>query len=134
MSTMGLDDIGGLLREQAPVLVLYARQWCSAPEDVVQEAFVKLAAQTTPPDNAHAWLFKAVRNGALTARRASLRRRRHEAAAAQLQPSWFSRNDDGPLDADAAQRALETLAAEHREVITLHLWGGLTFAQIADVA
>jgi RNA polymerase sigma-70 factor (ECF subfamily) len=130
---MGPDILGRLLHEQAPALVLYARQWCAAPEDVVQEAFVKLAAQGTLPDNPTAWLFKAVRHGALTARRASLRRQRHETAAAQRQSPWFCPTDDG-LDADAAQRALETLPAEQREVITLHLWGGLTFAQIADVA
>jgi RNA polymerase sigma factor (sigma-70 family) len=134
MSTMGLDDIGRLMREQASVLALYARQWCSAPEDVVQEAFVKLAASGIVPDNPQAWLFKAVRHGALTARRASQRRRRHESAAAQLQAPWFCQRDDGPVDADAAQRALESLPADQREVITLHLWGGLTFAQVADVA
>ena len=35
------------------------------------------------------------------------------------------------LDARAAAAALQTLPAETREIIVAHLWGGLTFEQIA---
>jgi hypothetical protein len=38
----GPDAIRRLTDEQARAFVLYARQWCTNPEDIVQEAFIKL--------------------------------------------------------------------------------------------
>jgi RNA polymerase sigma-70 factor (ECF subfamily) len=40
----------------------------------------------------------------------------------------------GGLDAEAAATALQTLPLEQREILVAHLWGGLTFAEIADLA
>jgi RNA polymerase sigma-70 factor (ECF subfamily) len=39
---MSPSDVARLIDAHAAPLVLYARQWCAAPEDVVQEAFLKL--------------------------------------------------------------------------------------------
>src|SRR5262245_45533551 len=127
---MAPDQLGRLIAEHAPALALYARQWCAAPEDVVQEALVKLLAQKTPPANPVPWLYRVVRNAAISARRAAERRKRHETAAAQGGAAWFQPAADAALD---AARALESLPLEQREVVTLHLWGGLSFAQIAEV-
>ena len=110
---------------------LYARQWCSAPEDVVQEAFVKIAALTAPPDQPTAWLYRVVRNAALTAARAEARRRKHETAASHPE-AWFA-SPEGRLDALAASEALSALAGEVREPVVAHLWGGLTFVQIGEL-
>ena len=38
------------------------------------------------------------------------------------------------LDPEQAAAALEALPIEEREVIIAHLWGGLTFEQIAEVS
>ena len=130
---MGPDALGRLIDEHAPALILYARQWCAAPEDVVQEAFIKLSRQEPPPANALGWLYRVVRNGALSAHRAARRRLRHETTAAEQHPSWFVPGDSAPFDAVHATRALERLSAEQREVIVAHLWGGLTFEQIAEL-
>jgi DNA-directed RNA polymerase specialized sigma24 family protein len=43
--------LGRLLDRHADALLLYARQWCDPAEDVVQDAFVKLSARRTPPDD-----------------------------------------------------------------------------------
>ncbi len=48
---MGPEQLSRLVDDYAAELVLYARQWCASAEDVVQEAFVKLASQRPPPDN-----------------------------------------------------------------------------------
>jgi RNA polymerase sigma factor (sigma-70 family) len=130
---MGPERLGQLLDEHAAALVLYARQWCAVAEDVVQEAFVKLAAQRTDPDNPVAWLYRVVRNGALGAARAERRRRRHEAFAAARVPSWFVPAEGLGLDAATVTAALQELPIEQREVIVAHLWGGLTFEQIGEV-
>ncbi len=135
---MDSERLGMLIDRLAAALELYARQWCDEPEDVVQEAFVKLASQGTPPLEPAAWLFRAVRNGAINAGIARRRRRQHEAEAAAETPAWF---ESGPVssnhaavDPDSAQAALSVLPVEQREVIVAHLWGGLTFEQIAELA
>jgi RNA polymerase sigma factor (sigma-70 family) len=126
--------LGRLVDEHAAVLSLYARQWCDAPEDVVQEAFIKLAGQKRQPDNPTAWLYCVVRNGALSHARATRRRRFHESYAAARTPHWFDPADGTRLDADEAARALAALPLEQREVIVAHLWGGLTFEQIGELS
>ncbi|HJZ94128.1 MAG TPA: sigma-70 family RNA polymerase sigma factor [Gemmataceae bacterium] len=121
-----------LIDRHGPALVLYARQWCAAPEDIVQDAFLKLFAQRRPPDDPPAWLFRVVRNAALDAAKADRRRQRREAAARP--GAWFVEPDIDGLDAEKAVGALEQLPAELRETIVARLWGGLAFEQIAAVS
>jgi RNA polymerase sigma-70 factor (ECF subfamily) len=130
---MDAQQLARLLDEYAAALTLYARQWCTVPEDVVQEAFVKLAALPRPPDSPGAWLHRVVRNGALSAARADRRRRHHETAAAEQTPAWFLPSEVSPLDAQAVAAALESLPGEQRETIVAHLWGGLSFEQIGTL-
>lgn len=127
--------LGQLVDEHAAALVLYARQWCAAPEDVVQDAFVKLAQQRTPPERVVPWLYRVVRNGAISVLRSLLRRRRHETEAAAERAGWFATDPTRTVEIhpDEAVRALQTLPEIQREVITLRLWGGLTFAEVAEV-
>src|SRR5947209_5205108 len=99
---MSPEQLARLVEQHAAALTLFARQWCDAPEDVVQEAFIKLAAQHTAPDNFAAWLYHVVRNGALTAARAAKRRRQYESAAAANTSTWFLPSDCAGLDAEAA--------------------------------
>jgi RNA polymerase sigma-70 factor (ECF subfamily) len=128
---MGPEMLGRLVEEHAAALVLYARQWCATPEDVVQEAFLKLVTQRSTPAKVLPWLYRVVRNGALTASRAERRRRHHESAAARSE-SWFLPGELG-LDGEAAAGALQSLPLEEREPIIAHLWGGLTFEEIGEV-
>ena len=130
---MGPEQLGRLADEHAAALILYARQWCTAPEDVVQEAFLKLVLQKRAPERAVAWLFRVVRNGAISAGRSEWRRHRREATVAARGAMWFSPSEPPGLDGEQAAAALETLPAQQREVIVAHLWGGLTFEEIAQV-
>lgn len=131
---MDSERLGSLIDRHAAALGLYARQWCDEPEDVVQEAFVALAAQRRTPDDPAAWLFRAVRNRAINAGIAGRRRRRREAEAAALAPAWFEPDPAPPpgtaVDPEAAQAALAALPEGQREAIVAHLWGGLTFEQV----
>jgi RNA polymerase sigma-70 factor (ECF subfamily) len=127
---MNVDELGRLVDSHAGALMLYARQWCTAPEDVVQEAFIKLACQSTWPDHAVGWLYRVVRRGAISAGRAESRRRKHEGQAAARREPWFVPREQDALDAERVTAALDTLPALEREVLVAHLWGGLTFEQI----
>jgi RNA polymerase sigma-70 factor (ECF subfamily) len=130
---MSPSDVARLIDAHAAALVLYARQWCAAPEDVVQEAFLKLFRQSQPPHDAVAWLYRVVRNGALDAAKRARRRQRHEAAAARP-VRWFVEPEVDGLDAATAVAALQRLPTEQREVIVARHWGGLSFEQIGEVA
>jgi RNA polymerase sigma factor (sigma-70 family) len=125
--------IAELIDTHAAALVLFARQWCATPEDVVQAAFAKLAAARPPPDDPLAWMFRVVRNAAIDAGKADRRRRQREQAVARP-VRWFVEPEIDGLDAAAAVRALEALPADQREVIVARLWGGMTLEQVAAVA
>src|SRR5262249_54707000 len=130
---MGPEQLGRLMDAHAAALVLYARQWCASPEDVVQMAFVKLTTQKPDPDPVLPWLYRVVRNGALTARRAEHGRGGRGAGAAPPPPSCFAPAEGTSLDAAAATAAMQGLPLEQREVLVARLWGGLTFEQIAGL-
>ena len=80
-----------------------------------------------------AWLYKVVRNGAITAMRSAGRRSRREADVALRAEPWFQPPESDRLDAEEATRALAGLPIEQRETIVFRLWGGLSFEQIAEV-
>ena len=75
-----------------------------------------------------------MRNGALSAARAERRRRTHEGRAAARTPAWFVPAEPTGLDAAAATAALAGLPAEQREAVVAHVWGGLTFDEIGELA
>lgn len=129
---MTARPLADLIDRHAAVLVLYARQWCGTPEDVVQEAFCRYVAQPVEPSDPAAWLFRVVRHVAMDAGKADRRRKLREERAARVE--WFAEAEVEGLDATAAVAALESLAPDQREVIVARLWGGLKFEQIADAA
>ena len=55
---MPLDavQLAQLIEGQAACLRLWIRSRCASGEDVVQEAFCRLAVQDPPPENPVAWL------------------------------------------------------------------------------
>jgi RNA polymerase sigma-70 factor (ECF subfamily) len=133
MAGVGARLLGELLDRHGAALELYARQWCRGPADAVQEALVQLARLPEAPPEVVPWLYRAVRHKAISAGRSERRRARHEAAAARDAECWFVAAADSALDVDAATQALERLELRVREVVVAHLWGGLTFAQIAAI-
>jgi len=134
MRRIGPEILGRLFDEHAAALALFARPWCDAPEDVVQDAFIALARQDPAPDRLVAWLYRVVRNGAIAAARRSRRRRRREQRAAdrELTPGAprFDATDDR-IDAAYAARLLDELDAETREIVIARVWSGLTFDEVA---
>jgi len=122
-------ELARLYREYAPALRLYARQWCAGGEDLVQDAFVRLAQQSSAPDRVLPWLYRVVRNAALADIRGRARRKQREGKAGVREALWSSPDDR--LDADEAARRLVELPLEQREVVVARIWGGLTFEEIA---
>jgi len=135
MSHSDVEQLTRIVTERAAALVLYARQWLdgASADDAVQEALVALLAQREPPRNPTAWMYRAVRNAAIDAARATERRRRREQSVARERGSWFVLEPDARLDAELAEQALRRLSPQHREIVVLRIWGDLAFAEIAEV-
>lgn len=123
--------VGRLLDQQGPALALYAAQWTRSPDDCVQEALLALARQHDLPQEPLAWVYKVVRNLAINAARSDRRRSEHEASA------WTDRLSQmaGATEAERLEltEALSRLTDEMREVVILKIWGGMTYAEIAQV-
>jgi RNA polymerase sigma-70 factor (ECF subfamily) len=131
MSTLGPELLARLMDEHGAALALYARQWCACPEDAVQDALLQLVREPRLPDNVVAWLYRVVRNRAISTSRAAGARSRHEATAAFRGEPWFAATDEDRLDAESAAQALTQLPLPQRETIVARIWGGLSFEEIA---
>jgi RNA polymerase sigma-70 factor (ECF subfamily) len=127
-------DVTDWFEAHAAPLVLYARQWLAGAiaEDVVQEVFVRLMSERRPPDNVKAWLYRAVRNEAISQWRSSRRRRGREIEVASDE-TWFEPGRDESIDAGFAAELIRQLPAEQRESVVLRIWGGLTLAEISAI-
>lgn len=115
-------------------LALYARLFCNdGAADAVQDAFVSLLQEPREPANVKAWLYRAVRNAAVSTVRSDRARARRHQLLATCSPTWFAPRADDPLDAAAAQRCLEALPLARREVVVLRIWAEMTFPEIAQL-
>ncbi len=123
----------------APQLVMYARQLVDSKadaEDVVQQAFVRWWRRFPEGDASHIpLLYAAVRTIALDQRRSDHRRVNREAksdiAVAGENAPAFDPRPEQKETAAIVEKALQALPEDQREVITLKLWGDLTFNEIA---
>jgi RNA polymerase sigma-70 factor (ECF subfamily) len=129
------DTVAQLFEAHATALLFYARQWLdeAAAEDAVQRVFVRLIAGGRRPADARTWLYRCVRNEAISGSRSDHRRRRRERAVASNAGRWFVASPEDRIDAVAAEAALRSLSPVRREIVTLRLWSGLTLAQVAEV-
>ena len=125
------------LDEHARRLLLFARQQSRSPsdaEDLLQDALVEAwgrIGRSEPPPLP--LVFATIRRRAIDRARSEDRRRLREEAARPDVDAWF---DPDAVDAETArmlEQAVKTLPAEQAEVVTLKIWGGLTFAEIAGV-
>ena len=115
-------------------LVLYARVWCAAPDDAVQEAFIDFANLEAVPECPRAWLYKTTRRKAQNIARSEVRRKTHHERAGQLQDEWFdiSRSESELAPSDVIH-ALNQLERGERELVTARIWGELGYEQLADL-
>jgi RNA polymerase sigma-70 factor, ECF subfamily len=126
------EDVRSLYETHGRALLAYASALLrnpSAAEDVLHQVFLNLlrgrASITGEPA---AYLFRAVRNGALNHIRGQSRETDLAAAAV-----WLESPDGSRETSLALQSALRALPAEQREVIVLRIWGQLTFEETAEV-
>jgi RNA polymerase sigma-70 factor, ECF subfamily len=126
-------EIESLYRRYGSVLLLFATAITGErgrAQDAVQQVFLKLIEDGNLCEavDKKAYLFACVRNAVLNEIKVQQRN-----TALEPESAWFN-----PPNRDYAaelklRRALFTLPDDQRQAVILHLWGELTFSQIADL-
>lgn len=135
-------DWATILDQWGDRLYLYARQFVSCEAeaaDVVQEAFVRTwrrqADRPTPETELPVLLFGTVRHAALDQVRRTRRRQLRETRGGEhlyAETPLFERPFERQEQQEELELALMKLPPEQREVVSLKIWGGLTFREIAE--
>jgi len=126
-------EIEQLYRRHGAALVLFAAAISGdrgRAQDAVHQVFLKLleSGAVNRAADRKAYLFQCVRNTVFNDRKRQQRQ-------VELEPdsAWFEPPQrDHPAER-TLRRALSALAGDQREVVVLHVWGELTFAQVAEV-
>lgn len=103
----------------------------------MQEAFIELVRLLTVPDDPAAWLFTTTKRRAMNQSRGESRRRnRNKLAGGSKRENaapWFTMQLEKLEEAQQVQQQLELLEPLEREIVVAHVWGELTFTQIAEL-
>jgi RNA polymerase sigma-70 factor, ECF subfamily len=135
-TTSAVVEIERLYHEHGPALLLFATAVGgerSRAQDAVQQVFLKLIEDTNLRQvaNKKAYLFACVRNAVLNDAR-----RLQRSVALDPDSPWFKAPQDDSAKKDPAEelalrRALVALPDDQRQIVVLHLWGELTFLEMA---
>lgn len=128
-----VDRVEALYRQHSAALLLFAIAVCGdrgRAQDALQQVFLNLLEDGKLREiaDARAYLFASVRNAILNEVKT-----RSRGVELEEDSAWFE-----PPDRDYAaelnlRRALHELPDEQREVVVLHVWAELTFAEIGEV-
>jgi RNA polymerase sigma-70 factor (ECF subfamily) len=127
------DEIETLYRQHGAALLLFASAISGdrgRAQDAVHQVFLKAIenGSVSQAINKKAYLFACVRNAVLNDAKVQDRTMRLDVNSA-----WFSPPGRDYAGEQNLRRALGKLPDGQREVIVLHVWGELTFSEIADL-
>ncbi len=128
-----LAEIEFLYRQHGAALLLFASTITgerSRAQDAVHQVFLKFmeTGNLSRAKDKKAYLFACIRNAVLNERKLQ---DRHEPL--ETDSAWFSPPDRDVTGEQNLRRALAALPDDQRQIVVLHIWGDLTFAQIADL-
>ena len=135
--TANLSEWERWLAEQAPRLLLFARQQARSEadaQDLVQEAVIEAwRRRELPEPPALALVFATIRRRAVDLARSTDRRATREAhTLEETAVYWFDTTAEERERTRLIEQAMRALPEIYREAVTLKIWGGLTFAEIAE--
>jgi RNA polymerase sigma factor (sigma-70 family) len=128
-----IAEIEALYRQHAAALLLFASSISrdrGHAQDAVHQVFLKTIenGSLSHAINKKAYLFACVRN---TVRNDAKVQDRN--VSLEIDSAWFSPPDRDYAGEQNLRRALGDLPDDQREVIVLHVWGELTFSEIAEL-
>jgi RNA polymerase sigma-70 factor, ECF subfamily len=124
-------EIRSLYERHAKALVAYACSFgldFASAQDTVQQLFLKLLSGVAIPEHLRpGYFYRAVRNTSLNALRD-----RSKADPLEENTSWLVHREGKRELEVTLQAALRQLPEEQREVVVMHIWGGMTLLEIAE--
>jgi RNA polymerase sigma-70 factor (ECF subfamily) len=131
-------EIESLYRRHGGALLLFATAITgerSRAQDALHQVFLKLIEDGNVRHalDKKAYLFACVRNAVLNEAKVLNRHTPLDPDSARLNSVWFAPPDRDYAAEHNLRHALAILPEDQRAVIVLHIWGDLTFAQIADL-
>ena len=125
------------LEEHASRLLLFARQQTRVEadvQDIVQESVIEAwRRRKLPQPREVALVFATIRRRAVDLARSTDRRATREAHTLQeTAVHWFDSTAEDRERTRLIEQAMRSLPEIYREAVTLKIWGGLTFAEIAE--
>lgn len=124
-------EVRSLYARHGKALVAYACSFgldFASAQDAVHQVFLKLLNRDFPLSQlSPGYLFRAVRNACLNARRDGAKTAPLEEGTTWLIHRGAKRELELTL-----QDALTHLPEEQREVVMMHIWGGMTLQEIAE--
>lgn len=137
------DDWKDWLDRYGGSLLMLARQWGASAadaEDILQEVLFRFWARRKSVADPAAYLFSAVRNGAIDLSRRNAARRKREmgygansSAMEYLPAPCADASGESLVRQEMLKATLSELPAEQREVLIMKIWAGLTFEEIGKV-
>src|SRR5216117_3786710 len=128
-TTWNAADVRRLYERHGAALFAYARSFLTnhaQAEDAVHGLFLRLLrGDIAVPESEAGYLYRAVRNAALNAKRDAARE-----AELPSEDSWFVHRGGDKEAALALQKALGELPVEQREVVMMRIWSGMTVEEI----
>jgi len=126
-------EIEALYRQHGAALLLFASAISGdrgRAQDAVHQVFLKAIENGSVSQviNKKAFLFACVRNAVLNDAKVQDRN-----MPLDVDSAWFSPPDRDYAGERNLRRALGELPDDQREVMVLHVWGELTFSEIADL-
>lgn len=126
-------EIEALYRQHGAALMLFASAISGdrgRAQDAVHQVFLKAIENrgVSQAINKKAYLFACVRNAVLNDAKVQDRN-----MPLDVDSAWFSPTDRDYAGEQNLRRALGELPNDQREVIVLHVWGELSFSEIADL-
>ncbi|MGC1107993.1 MAG: sigma-70 family RNA polymerase sigma factor [Candidatus Acidiferrales bacterium] len=134
MQPNSTTEIEALYVRYGPALLLFAMAMTgerSRAQDALHQVFLRLLERREAKhvDDIKAYLFACVRNTVLN----DTKVRGRTVPLDDQSARWFDPPDRDYAEELSLRRALNVLSDEQREVMILHVWGDLTFAQVAEI-
>jgi RNA polymerase sigma-70 factor, ECF subfamily len=127
---LSADAVRAIYERHGPALVAYACSFSpdvAAAEDAVHAVFLRLLrSEIETPHSPVSYIYRAVRNTALNARRSSIR----ESPLAENE-TLFAHQNGNREAALALQKLLSELPQEQREAVVMRIWSVMTLEEIA---
>ncbi len=99
-------------------------------EDIIQDAFLKVASSASAIKNPKAYLFRIVTNGCIDSQK---RKSKFQPIEQRMPAPSQSEEFEAQQEQQRIARLLASLPDKQAEVIRLHIHAGLKFTEIAEV-